>query len=271
MEGEAFSWWTALVLGAVEGITEFLPISSTGHLILAGDWLGFDGEKSALVEVAIQGAAILAVCWEYRRKLAGTVRTLGTSSEARHFALNVAVAFLPAAILGLFFGSGIKATLFNPEAVAAALIIGGIVILAVDRGHGAPRIHDTARVPLWVAAALGCFQALALFPGTSRSAATIIGGRLLGLSRVCATEFSFFLAIPTLLAATGYSLYKAGNVLDAGDFGPLLLSSAAAFVTALVAIRGFIRFVSTHTFAAFAWYRIALGALVLGWAKYTGA
>ena len=268
--GEEFTWLTALILGCVEGLTEFLPVSSTGHLILAGDWLGFEGEKAGLVEIVIQGAAILAVCWEYRRKLFDTVRDVGTRSEARHFALNVAVAFLPLAIIGLLFGSAIKDALFNPYAVAIALVVGGIVILLVDRGHGSPRIYDTEHMPLWTAAALGFFQALALFPGTSRSAATIVGGRLLGLSRICATEFSFFLAIPTLLAATAYSLFKARHVFEAGDLGPLALSSIVSFLTALVAIRGFIRFVSTHTFAAFAWYRIALGVLVLGWAKFGG-
>lgn len=257
----------AVILGAVEGLTEFLPISSTGHLILVGEALGLHGPKAALTQIAIQGAAIFAICWEYRRKLLQTVVDLPTSPAARRFALGLVIAFLPLAILGLLFGQAIKDHLFNATVVGITLIVGGVIILWVDRGDGPVRIESVDDISPLDAAKLGLAQALALLPGTSRAAATIVGGRLLGLSRRCATEFSFFLAVPTLLVASAWSLYADRALLTIADVGPLLIAGAVAFLTALLTIRVFLRYVSSHSFAAFAWYRIVLGSLVLFWLR----
>lgn len=256
-------WLTGFILGIVEGLTEFLPVSSTGHLILTGSLLGYEGEQSVAVEIVIQGAAILAVCWEYRRLLSHTALTCLHDAQSRTFLLNLVLGFMPLAILGLAFHKTIKAYLFHPVPVAIALVVGGIVILLVDRHEGDARLKEVHDVPPWTAFRLGLWQALALIPGTSRSAATIIGGVSMGMSRRLATEYSFFLAIPTLLAATGYELLKSWDLLRGASLGPLLLAAACSFITALFAVRGFIRFVSSHTFAAFAWYRIAFGGLVL--------
>jgi undecaprenyl-diphosphatase len=262
-------WFTAIVLGIVEGLTEFLPVSSTGHLILAGSLLDYHGPQAVAVEIVIQGAAILAVCWEYRVRLAHTALHFVHEPASRRFLVNLVLGFLPLAILGLAFKDVIEEHLFRPVPVAAALIVGGVLILAVDRREGDAQLKLVEDVSPWVALRLGFWQALALFPGTSRAAATIIGGVLMGMSRRLATEYSFFLAIPTLLAATFYKLIESRELFTSDTLGPLALSAAFAFATALIAVRGFIRFVGTHSFAAFAWYRIAFGALVLATA-WTG-
>jgi len=256
-------WFTALVLGIVEGLTEFLPVSSTGHLILAGSLLGYHGPQAVAVEIVIQGAAILAVCWEYRQMLTRTALTFMHEPSSRRFMLNLALGFLPLAVLGLAFADQIEQYLFQPVPVAIALIIGGVLILLVDRREATAALKFADDVRPATAFRLGLWQSLALIPGTSRAAATIIGGVLMGMSRRLATEYSFFLAIPTLIAATLYKLVESRDLLTGDVIGPLLLSAALSFITALVAVRGFIRYVSSHSFAAFAWYRIVFGGVVL--------
>ncbi len=244
----------ALILGLVEGVTEFLPISSTGHLILAGQLLGFNDERAGVFFVAIQTGAMLAVVWEYR---------------ARFFRIdpalyrNLIVAFIPAAVLGLLFGSLIKQILFKPVPVALAFIAGGIIILLVDRGERNARVKDTRSMSWLDALKVGIAQCFALIPGTSRSGATIIGGMLFGLSRPAATEFSFFLAVPTLCAAGAYDLWKNRALFSAGDLGMFAVGLAVSFASAFVVIRWLIRYVATHDFRPFAWYRIAFGIFVL--------
>ena len=263
------SWLDAVILGLVEGITEFLPISSTGHLILTNSLLGLSGEAVDRQLIVIQGAAILAVCWEYRVRLWQTVAGLATEPPARWFALNLFIAFLPLAVLGLLFEEQLEALLFAPVPVAIALIVGGIVILWAEKRPHAQSIASVDDLRPLDALKLGLFQALALFPGTSRSGATIIGGLLLGLQRRVATEFSFFIAIPTLLAATAYKLWEARDSLTVEELQPLLLSSVVAFISALIAVRFLLRFVARYSFAAFAWYRIIFGIVILVTA-YTG-
>ena len=266
----------ALILGIVEGLTEFLPVSSTGHLIIVGALLDFNDDKGKLFEVVIQLGAILAVCWEYRRRLLHVAVTLGSSVPSRRFVLNLLIAFLPAAVLGLAFGSSIKRHLFAPIPVALALVIGGVLILWAERRHHRIRINSVEEIGSVDALKLGLAQALALIPGTSRSGATIIGGLFFGLSRRAATEFSFFLAIPTLTAAALYDLLKHRDLLSADDAGLFAVGFVAAFVSALIAVRGLIRYVSDHDFTVFAWYRIGFGLLVLasafgGWIDWPGA
>jgi undecaprenyl-diphosphatase len=259
----------AIILGLVEGITEFLPVSSTGHLILTRDLLGLHGESVDRLLIIIQGAAILAVCWEFRQKLVGTALTVHRDPVSRKFVLNLLIAFLPLAILGLLFGKQIKAALFNPISVAIALVVGGVIILWAERRQHAERVQDVDQLTPLDAFKLGLFQALALIPGTSRSGATIIGGLLSGLSRKTAAEFSFFVAIPVLLAATALDLWEARHDLATTDVTPLVVSCVVSFASALVATKLLIRYVSRHSFAAFAWYRIAFGSLILAtW--YTG-
>jgi undecaprenyl-diphosphatase len=260
----------ALLLGVVEGLTEFLPISSTGHLILAGDLLGFTGEKAKVFELVIQTGAMLAIVWEYRGRFGRVVSGLPGDRAARRFVLNLAVAFLPAAALGLLFGSAIKAQLFRPVPVALAFIVGGVIILWVERrGQRAPRVEEVDAMTWCDALKVGCAQALALVPGTSRSGATIIGGMLFGLSRRAATEFSFFLAVPTLIAAGAYDLYKNRALLRADDVSIFAIGSVAAFVSAFLCVRWLLRYIASHDFTLFAWYRILFGAAVLATA-YTG-
>lgn len=266
-----------IIMGIVEGLTEFLPISSTGHLILTGSLLNFTGEKMKVFEIVIQAGAIFAVCWEYRAKIASVVGGLGRDPKARKFALNLIVAFLPAAVLGLLFSKKIKAVLFAPVPVALAFIIGGIIILLVERKHAGADTHDSSHariqtvddMSLLDALKIGLAQAFALIPGTSRSGATIIGGMLFGLSRKAATEFSFFLAIPTLLGATVYSLYKAREDLSMVDLPMFSLGTVAAFISAFFCVRWLLRYISSHNFNVFAWYRIAFGIMILITA-YTG-
>ena len=263
----------AAILGVVEGVTEFLPVSSTGHLIVAGSLLDYTGEKAKLFEIVIQAGAILAVCWEYRAKLLAVAAGIFRDRGAQRFVLNLLIAFLPAAILGLAFGSAIKAKLFAPVPVAAAFIVGALVIFWAEwrtqRNPGAVRIDrvDDMRWP--DALKVGIAQAFALIPGTSRSGATIIGGMIFGLSRTAATEFSFFLAIPTLFAATGYEFVRNRHLLAGGDLTMVGVGFVTAFVSAFFVVRGLLRYVAHHDFVPFAWYRIAFGLVILG-TGYTG-
>ncbi len=279
----------AVILGIVEGLTEFLPISSTGHLILAGQLLDFNDEKGKIFEIVIQFGAILAVCWEFRARIGSVVRGLGSEPKAQRFAINVVIATAPAIILAFIFGKWIKAHLFNPISVALAFIVGGVVILLAEwrdarRGTvshpqgnalleaakaGAPRIESVDDLNWGDALKVGLAQCFALVPGTSRSGATIIGGMLFGLSRQVATEFSFFLAIPVIFGATVYELYKARALLDADDLGVFAVGFVFAFLSAFLCVRWLLRFVATHDFKPFAWYRIAFGIVVL-FTAYSG-
>lgn len=258
----------ALTLGVVEGLTEFLPISSTGHLIVAGSLLNYTSDTAKVFEIVIQAGAILAVCWEFRARLGDVIAGLATEARARRFAANLVVAFLPAAFLGLAFGKAIKAHLFSPVPVATAFVAGALVILWAERRQqrrpGTVRITDVDDMRWRDALAVGFAQCFALLPGTSRSGATIIGGMLLGLSRTAATEFSFFLAIPTLFAATGYELVKNRHLLAAADLPVFAVGFVAAFVSAFACVRWLIRYVSHHDFIPFAWYRIVFGLVILG-------
>lgn len=260
----------ALILGVVEGLTEFLPISSTGHLIIASQLLGFHDEKGKVFEIAIQTGAMLAVLWEYRSRFAHALTGLTSDPAAQRFVLNLAVAFMPAALLGLAFGSLIKAHLFHAVPVALAFIAGGVVILLVERRRPRrARIESVDDMTWRDALKIGIAQAFALIPGTSRSGATIIGGMLFGLSRRAATEFSFFLAVPTLIMAGAYDLLKHRDLLSLADVPVFGVGLVAAFVSAFVCVRWLIRYIATHDFTVFAWYRIAFGAIVLITA-YTG-
>jgi undecaprenyl-diphosphatase len=256
----------ALILGIVEGLTEFLPISSTGHLIVAGSLLGYTGEQAKAFEIVIQAGAILAVCWEYRARLARVIVGLPSDRRAQRFAVNLVIAFLPAAILGLLFNRVIKSVLFAPVPVAIAFIVGAFVILWVERRarvRGRAHIDDVDDMRASDALKIGLAQAFALIPGTSRSGATIMGGMLFGLSRRAATEFSFFLAIPTLLAACAYEFVRNRDLLAGEDLTRLGVGFAAAFVSAFLCVRWLLRYVSHHDFVPFAWYRIAIGLLIL--------
>ncbi|MEY2809288.1 MAG: hypothetical protein RLZ66_799 [Pseudomonadota bacterium] len=274
----------AAVMGVVEGLTEFLPISSTGHLILAGALLGFEDEKAKVFDIAIQTGAILAVVIVYWHKIAGTMVALPTQRMARRFALNVLIAFLPAVVLGLLFGKFIKSHLFTPTVVASTFILGGFIILWVE-GWGSRRKpdehpNDRARIQNVEsmtpkdAFKVGLVQCLAMVPGTSRSGATIIGGMLLGLSRKAATDFSFYLAIPTLIGAGAYSLYKERALLSMADLPVFLVGLLFSFLSAWVCVRWLLRYIATHSFVPFAWYRIAFGCVVLitswgGWISWS--
>lgn len=258
----------ALILGIVEGVTEFLPISSTGHLIIVEQLLHFDDEKGKVFEIVIQFPAILAVCWAYRQRLTDTVTGLATELTARLFVLNLFIAFLPAAVLGLLFSKKIKAYLFAPVPVACAFIVGGIVILWAERRKHTVRLDNVDAMTWKDALKVGFAQALALIPGTSRSGATIIGGLFFGLSRKAATEFSFFLAIPTMFAATSYELFRNRDLLSMADLPMFAVGGIASFICALFAVKALLRFISSHDFSAFAWYRIGFGALVLAAAYF---
>ena len=260
----------ALILGIVEGLTEFLPISSTGHLIILGDLLGYNDEASKVFKIVIQLGAILAVCWDYRVRLTKMVVGLPSDAPSQRFAAMLFIGFLPAAVLGLMFHSTIKALLFNPITVATALIIGGFIILYVEKRAYHPRINSVDEMRWPDALKVGFAQALAMIPGTSRSGATIMGGLVFGLSRKAAAEFSFFLAIPTMFAATAYDLYKNWALLRADDLPVFAVGFVASFTAAMWAVKSFIRFISNHTFVVFAWYRIVFGVIVLGTA-YSGA
>lgn len=261
----------ALILGVVEGLTEFLPISSTGHLILAGDLLDFNDDKAKLFSVVIQVGAILAICWEYRQKIFSVITGLPRERQAQKFVLNLAVAFLPLASLGFLFGKQIKAVLFKPLPVALAFIVGAFVIIWAEKREHKIRVSHVDDLTVLDALKLGFAQAFALIPGTSRSGATIIGGLLFGLSRKAATEFSFFLAIPTLVVASAYDLYKHRDLLNLADDSLLFASGLiAAFISALLAVKGLLRYISHHNFIVFAWYRIVFGLVVIA-SAYSGA
>ena len=259
----------ALILGIVEGLTEFLPVSSTGHLILASDLLDFNDERGKVFMIAIQLGAILAVCWEYRIKILDVIKGIGSDNTANRFVINLFIAFLPAAVLGLLFIKTIKYYLFHPIPVAAALVIGGFLILWAERRDHRIEVEHVDDMDWKHALKIGCAQCLALIPGTSRSGATIIGGLFFGLSRKAATEFSFFLAIPVMFAATFYDVYKSREFLEFDDIGMFAVGFVTAFFSALAAVRGLIRFISNHDFTVFAWYRIVFGCMILLTA-YTG-
>ncbi len=261
----------AAVMGVVEGLTEFLPISSTGHLILAGALLGFDDEKAKVFDIAIQTGAIFAVILVYWQKIRDTVLALPTQKKAQQFALNVLIAFIPAVVLGLLFGKTIKAHLFTPVVVASTFIIGGFIILWAENREAArvasaqaqDSVNSVDDMTWRYALKVGLVQCLAMIPGTSRSGATIIGGMLLGLSRKAATDFSFFLAIPTLIGAGAYSLYKDRALLSIDDLPMFSVGLIFSFISAWICVRWLLRFIATHSFVGFAWYRIGFGVVVL--------
>ncbi len=271
----------AAVMGVVEGLTEFLPISSTGHLILAASLLKFNGAGVKVFEVAIQTGAMFAVIWEYRERLMRTVTGLGGDAVAQRFARNVVIAFMPAVVFGLALGGAIKAHLFHPVPVATAFVVGGFIILWVERRHHRAygerdlqgqrhaRVESVDDMTAVDALKVGLVQCLALIPGTSRSGATIIGAMVFGFSRKAATEFSFYLAIPTLIGAGAYSVWKDRSLLSAADLPMFAVGTVFAFFSAWLCIRWLIRYVSTHDFTVFAWYRIVFGALIL-LSAYTG-
>ncbi len=259
----------AAILGVVEGLTEFLPISSTGHLILAGDLLDFNDEKGKVFEIVIQFAAILAVCWEYRAKILTVVGGLASEDSARRFVMNLMIAFMPAAVLGLQFAKAIKAHLFAPVPVALAFIVGGLIILWAEKRDHKIAVEEVDDMRWSDALKVGFAQTLALIPGMSRSGSTIIGGLLFGLSRKAATEFSFFLAIPTLTAATVYEVVKYRDLFQSGDLGVFAVGGIFSFVSAFLCVRWLLRYISHHDFTIFAWYRIAFGLIVLG-TSYSG-
>ncbi len=253
----------AFIQGLVEGATEFLPISSTGHLIIVGDLLSFNDDKAKVFDIVIQLAAILAVCWEFRRKLMDTAVHITRQTKAQNFTLNLFIAFLPAAIIGLVFHDKIKQYLFSPLTVAIALIMGGLAILLIEKMPLKGKTISIDAISQKQAWQIGFAQAAALIPGVSRSGATILGGMLFGLNRHTATEFSFFLAIPIMFAATGYDLLKNRHLLSTDDLGMFAVGFVTAFVSALIAIKFLLRFVASHNFRIFAWYRIALGLVVI--------
>jgi len=267
----------AAIMGVVEGLTEFLPISSTGHLILAGALLGMDDDKAKVFDIAIQTGAIFAVILVYWQKIRETLVALPTQPQAQRFALNVFIGFLPAVVLGLLLGKAIKAHLFTPLVVASTFILGGFVILwAERRAPAAARVNSVDDMQPLDALKVGLAQCLAMVPGTSRSGATIIGGMLLGLSRKAATDYSFFLAMPTLIGAGVYSLYKERALLSVNDLPVFAVGLVFSFLSAWVCVRWLLRYISSHSFEPFAWYRIAFGCVVLatwlmGWVRWDAA
>ena len=265
-----------VIMGIVEGLTEFLPISSTGHLILAGSLLNFTGEKVKVFEIVIQAGAMLAGCWEYRVKIARVILDFRRDIAARRFVVNLMVAFLPAVVLGLVFGKAVKAHLFKPIPVALAFILGAFIIIVVEKRQRRvmySRVDSVDDMSVVDALKVGLAQCFALIPGTSRSGATIIGAMAFGLSRRAATEFSFFLAIPTLFGATVYSLYKERALLSAADLPMFGVGALSAFISAFFCVRWLLRYISSHDFMIFAWYRIVFGGIVLvtaltGWVQW---
>ncbi|MFM0098324.1 undecaprenyl-diphosphate phosphatase [Paraburkholderia nemoris] len=265
----------ALILGVVEGLTEFLPVSSTGHLIVAGSLLNFTDDHAKTFDVVIQLGAILAVCWEFRRRIGSVVVGLPNRPDARRFTLNVIIATIPAIVLGLLFEKAIKAALFSPVPVAFALVAGGVVILWAEarqraRGDVAARVQNVDDLSPLDALKVGLAQCFALIPGMSRSGSTIIGGMLFGLDRRVATEFSFFLAIPIIFGATAYELYKDWHLLSVDALGSFALGFVAAFISAFACVRWLLRYIAAHDFTVFAWYRIGFGLLIL-LVGYSGA
>lgn len=257
--------WKAAVEGLVEGATEFLPVSSTGHLIIVGDLIDFEGPTAKTFEIFIQLGAILAVVWFYRRFLWDVARHWMRDPAERRFLWNLLIAFLPAAIIGVLILDWLKARLFNPLAVSIALVLGGIAILVIERWNPRPRIDAVKDMPHRTALEIGLAQVLSLCPGVSRSGATILGGMCFGVSRVAATEFSFFLAIPVMFAATLYDLFKSRDLITSADLPVFGVGFVVAFISALVVVKALLRFVATHDFRAFGWYRIVLGLVLLGY------
>jgi undecaprenyl-diphosphatase len=254
---------SAILLGIVEGLTEFLPISSTGHLILADRLLGLEGPESKLFDIVIQLGAILAVCWVYRERLFGAVIGLASEPPAQRFVANIVIAFLPAAVAGVFLYRIIKEVLFSPWVVAVSLIVGGFLILLIERVRPRPRVHDVESMSLATALGIGCCQILAMIPGVSRASATIMGALMLRVDRPAATEFSFFLAIPTMLGAAVYDLYKNRAILSVDNGLLIAVGFVVAFLSALFVVRRLVDFVSRHGFGVFAWYRIIVGTIAL--------
>lgn len=253
----------ALILGIVEGLTEFLPISSTGHLIVVGDLLDFNGETATAFKIIIQLGAILAVMWEFRDRIFGVVRGLPSEPKAQRFTFNLLLAFIPAVIFGLAFADLIEHWLFNPITVATALIIGGIVMIWAEKREHSIKAESVEDMTWSLALKVGLAQCLALIPGTSRSGATIIGGLVFGLSRKAATEFSFFLAMPTMVAATVYSLFKYRDILQPSDLPIFAIGFVSTFVVAMITVRALLKFIAQHSYAVFGWYRIAFGLFIL--------
>ncbi|HEU4697973.1 MAG TPA: undecaprenyl-diphosphate phosphatase [Gemmatimonadales bacterium] len=260
----------AALLGLVEGATEFIPVSSTGHLILAGEALGFVGARAKVFEIFIQLGAILAIVVIYWRKLVGLLGAARREPRATRLLVNLFVAFLPLALIGLVTHDWITEHLFRPVVVATALVVGGVLILVIERFHPRPSVTEVDDLPVGTAAGIGLAQALALIPGTSRSGATIMGGYAMGLSRAAATEFSFLLAVPVMVVATVYELLKSLSLLTAADVPVFAVGFVTAFLSALVVVRVFLTFVSRHSFAVFAWYRIVFGGVLLLWYFRTG-
>lgn len=263
----------ALILGIVEGLTEFLPISSTGHLIIVGSLLDYTNDQSKVFKIVIQLGAILAVCWHFRERIGKALGGLTSDPVQQRFASLLVVGFLPAAVLGVLFHSTIKTYLFNPLTVAMALIGGGLLILYIERKAYHPRVNSIDEMSWLDALKVGFAQAMAMFPGVSRSGATIMGGMIFGLSRKTATEFSFFLAIPTMFAATVYDVAKSWKLLDVADLPVFAVGFVASFVAAMLTVKALLRYVSSHDFTVFAWYRIVFGIFVLmtahfGWVEW---
>lgn len=279
LHGGLMDFWTAasaLILGVVEGLTEFLPISSTGHQIIVADLLDFGGERAMAFNIIIQLGAILAVVWEFRRKILDVVVGLPTQPNARRFTANLLIAFLPAVVLGVVFADLIHEYLFNPVTVAAALVVGGVVMLWAERREHEVHAHSVDDITWKDALKVGFAQCLAMIPGTSRSGSTIIGGLLFGLSRKTATEFSFFLAMPTMVGAAVYSGYKYRDLFQPADLPVFAIGFVTAFIFAMIAVKGLLRFIANHSYAAFAWYRIVFGLLILAtwqfaWVDWTAA
>ena len=271
--------WTAaqaLILGVVEGLTEFLPISSTGHQIIVADLLNFGGERAMAFNIIIQLGAILAVVWEFRRKIIDVVVGLPTQPQARRFTVNLIIAVMPAVVLGVIFADVIHEYLFNPITVATALVIGGVIMLWAERRQHVIRAETVDDMTWKDAVKIGFAQCLAMIPGTSRSGSTIIGGLLFGLSRKAATEFSFFLAMPTMVGAAVYSGYKYRHLFQPDDLPVFAIGFETSFIFAMIAVRALLKFISNHSYAAFAWYRIAFGLLILatwqfGWINWSAA
>ena len=277
--GGSMDFWTAiqaLILGVVEGLTEFLPISSTGHQIIVADLLDFGGERAMAFNIIIQLGAILAVVWEFRRKILDVVTGLPTQRNAQRFTLNLLIAFLPAVVLGVIFADLIHHYLFNPITVATALVVGGIIMLWAERREHEVHAESVDDITWKDALKVGFAQCLAMIPGTSRSGATIIGGLLFGLSRKTATEFSFFLAMPTMVGAAVYSGYKYRDLFQPADLPVFAIGFVTSFIFAMIAVKGLLKFIASHSYAAFAWYRIGFGLLILatwqfGWIDWAAA
>lgn len=277
--GGMMDFWTAMqavILGIVEGLTEFLPISSTGHQIVVADLIDFGGERAMAFNIIIQLGAILAVVWEFRRKILDVVVGLPRQARAQRFTFNLLIAFMPAVVLGVLFADLIHEYLFNPITVAVALVVGGVIMLWAERRQHVVRAEEVDDMRWTDALKIGCAQCLAMIPGTSRSGSTIIGGLLFGLSRKAATEFSFFLAMPTMVGAAVFSGYKYRDLFQPDDFPVFAIGFVVSFIFAMIAVRGLLKFIASHSYAVFAWYRIAFGLVILatwqfGWVDWAVA